>query len=177
MQEIGTITNPERNFRIDSWDDDDGCEAALRDRLWEIERLFRCPEVWQRVWIMQEVSYAPRVALVDDQGGELPWERVDAFFDVDKYIAMSGFPNALHNAFGHHFVLKTSLNRTMACVQILAHQRRLTIKMLQQQQRQQDDDDDDGETPHPDKPSPPSSPASATPKPATRAPWSSPSSA
>lgn len=65
---------------------------------------------------MQEVSFAPRVVLVTGGGAAMPWERVDAFLDVEGYIQRHGFPDAFHEPFSHGYTLKHELIYCLAHV-------------------------------------------------------------
>lgn len=61
--------------------------AALR-------ALFLTPEVWKRVWVMQEVAVARDVILVAGSL-ELPWNV------LDKFLERESPPDAFHKTFGH----------------------------------------------------------------------------
>ncbi|EKG09890.1 Heterokaryon incompatibility [Macrophomina phaseolina MS6] len=156
MESIGTITQLEENFRTaNSYFTYRRSSSALRLRNAKDEApaqpppegwtealaaLFRKPPVWQRVWIMQEVAFAPRVQLVAGGGATLAWERVDAFLDVDRYIAKHGYPDAFHEPFSHGWTLKNELIYCLAHAQILAHQRRIVAGLQQTQQGPQRDE-------------------------------------
>ncbi|KAH7059087.1 heterokaryon incompatibility protein [Macrophomina phaseolina] len=156
MESIGTITQLEENFRTaNSYFTYRRSSSALRLRNAKDEApaqpppegwtealaaMFRKPPVWQRVWIMQEVAFAPRVQLVAGGGATLAWERVDAFLDVDRYIAKHGYPDAFHEPFSHGWTLKNELIYCLAHAQILAHQRRIVAGLQQTQQGPQRDE-------------------------------------
>ncbi|KAL1628595.1 hypothetical protein SLS56_005827 [Neofusicoccum ribis] len=139
MKTIGTITQLEEKFvrwRRHLYVSDSPETQHQLPKDWEerLRDLFQMPEVWRRVWIMQEVSFAPRVVLVAGDA-TMPWEDIDAFLDVDRYIEKHGFPDAFHEAFSHEWSLKTTFNNTLAHAQILAHQRRIVAATKQQQQQ------------------------------------------
>lgn len=148
MERLGSITELENNFcnrEYYGWHGDDfipseEIEKKVPERRppkgWTkaLAAIFRKPQVWQRVWIMQEVSFAPRVVLVTGGGATMPWERVDAFLDVEGYIQRHGFPDAFHEPFSHGYTLKHELIYCLAHAQILAHQRRITASLQKNQQ-------------------------------------------
>ncbi|KAL1637312.1 hypothetical protein SLS58_009403 [Diplodia intermedia] len=142
MDGIGTITELEESIsasfsRGNNWEDkapDDLLDEQFGNWTGTLNKLFREPQVWQRVWIMQEVSLAPRVVLVAGRA-TLPWERIDDFLDVDRHIAAYGFPDAFHRPFGHSWTLKGELNYCLARAQILAHQRRICAQQQQQSEK------------------------------------------
>ncbi|GME46451.1 heterokaryon incompatibility protein [Neofusicoccum parvum] len=141
MKTIGTITQLEEKFvrwrrRFCDSDSPETQDQLPKDWQERLRDLFQTPEVWRRVWIMQEVSFAPRVVLVAGDA-TMPWEDIDAFLDVDRYIEKHGFPDAFHEAFSHEWSLKTTFNNTLAHAQILAHQRRIVAATKKQQQKQQ----------------------------------------
>ncbi|OJD38950.1 heterokaryon incompatibility protein [Diplodia corticola] len=141
METIGTITRLEKSVRED-FSSYYSLEEALNEPPGDwagiLEKLFRKPPVWQRVWIMQEVSLAPRVVLVAGCA-TLPWERIDDFLDVDNHIAAYGLPDAFHTPFGHSWTLRRQLEYCLAHAQILAHQRRICAQQQAAQSEQQDD--------------------------------------
>ena len=96
--------------------------------IWEtkpvIEKFFRHAPVWNRVWIVQEVAFAPQVLLVAGHS-TLPWEEVERFLDVDEYIRNSGIPDAFHDAWSHQDSMEEFLKDTFWQPQIFAHQRRV----------------------------------------------------
>lgn len=106
----------------------------------DISALLGKPRVWKRVWIMQEVAFAPRVVLVSGNA-TLSWDRVEEFLDAENYIREYGFPDAFHGPFSHGMgSLRDVLTYYLASAQILAHQRRIAAAVMQQQPQQDDDD-------------------------------------
>ncbi|KAF9630693.1 Heterokaryon incompatibility [Lasiodiplodia theobromae] len=112
-------------------------EKSLEQQWFEaISALLGKPKVWKRVWIMQEVSFAPRVVLVSGNA-TLPWDRVEEFLDAENYIRKYGFPDAFHGPFSHGMgsSLRDVLTFYLASAQILAHQRRIAAAMQQPPQQ------------------------------------------
>lgn len=112
-------------------------EKSLEQQWFEaISALLGKPQVWKRVWIMQEVSFAPRVVLVSGNA-TLPWDHVEEFLDAENYIRQYGFPDAFHGPFSHGMgSLRDVLTFYLASAQILAHQRRIAAAMMQQPPQQ-----------------------------------------
>ncbi|KAF4536436.1 Heterokaryon incompatibility protein [Lasiodiplodia theobromae] len=125
-------TDVEPIWRKTGWKREKGLEQQWFEA---ISALLGKPKVWNRVWIMQEVSFAPRVVLVSGNA-TLPWDRVEEFLDAENYIRKYGFPDAFHGPFSHGMEpLRDVLTFYLASAQILAHQRRIAAAMQQPPQQ------------------------------------------
>jgi hypothetical protein len=78
-------------------------------------------EVWNRLWVMQELSLAPKIQLVAGRQ-TLDWEVVTRFLGDTPYA------DAFHGTFSHGLV-STIASRTFRRVQAIDHQRRLLSDM------------------------------------------------
>ena len=94
-----------------------------RDSLKPVAALFSKPRLWERVWIMQEVSFAPTVLLVAGHA-TMPWEEVEGFLDTDRYIRIYGVPDAYHTPMAHGSGIHGHFGKAITYPHILAHQRR-----------------------------------------------------
>ncbi|KAI0865835.1 heterokaryon incompatibility protein-domain-containing protein [Xylaria cubensis] len=89
---------------------------------WDALRsLFVEPDIWHRVWVMQEMACAPKILLV--LGGEsLEWEVIASFLDSE------GYPDAYHGPF-HHNDYEYWINETFGHIQVIEHQRRVSREL------------------------------------------------
>lgn len=92
-------------------------QSISRGDWYDLQGVFRTPEVWYRVWIMQEIACAPTVLLV--YGAKIVnWDLIEAFLDSDDC------PDAYHGPFYHDDYL-TLINQTFMTIQVIAHQRKM----------------------------------------------------
>ncbi|KEY70831.1 hypothetical protein S7711_08531 [Stachybotrys chartarum IBT 7711] len=73
--------------------------------------------VWKRIWIMQELSRAPRILLVAKRTS-LDWDRISGFLGDTPYA------DAFHATFSHGYA-GPMMRRIFHNVQIVDHQRRI----------------------------------------------------
>ncbi|KAH7324421.1 heterokaryon incompatibility protein-domain-containing protein [Stachybotrys elegans] len=97
---------------------DDAPERALlsykeQDNLYAF---LKQPVVWHRLWVMQEISIAPKVLLVFGPH-TLEWDVVSNFLGDEPYA------DAFHGTFGHGTL--QSITRYFDLVQTIDHQRRV----------------------------------------------------
>ncbi|RDW56869.1 heterokaryon incompatibility protein [Coleophoma crateriformis] len=86
--------------------------------------LFAELAVWKRVWIVQEIAFAPSVLLVAGHS-TLLWEKVEDFLDADAYVERYGIPDAFHGPFSHDISIRSWASGAIAYPQIMSHQRRV----------------------------------------------------
>ncbi|CAH0043759.1 unnamed protein product [Clonostachys solani] len=88
------------------------------DEQWALESAFDYPDVLQRLWVMQELSLAPKVQLVAGRH-TLDWDVVSDFLGDTPYA------DAFHGTFSHGSVAQISYYM-FEKVQIIDHQRRIS---------------------------------------------------
>ena len=59
-----------------------------------LQTIFRWPKLWTRVWIMQEISYAPRVLIIAGTCS-MSWDI------LTKFLENKGDPDAFHGPYPH----------------------------------------------------------------------------
>ncbi|CAH0021308.1 unnamed protein product [Clonostachys rhizophaga] len=82
-----------------------------------LERVLTFPTVWNRLWVMQELSLAPNIQLV---GGRytLDWDVISGFLGDTPYA------DAFHGTYSHNTV-QPCVGRIFEIVQKIDHQRRI----------------------------------------------------
>ncbi|VUC33961.1 unnamed protein product [Clonostachys rosea] len=82
-----------------------------------LEMVLFSPAVWDRLWVMQELSLAPKIQLV---GGRhtLDWDIISGFLGDTPYA------DAFHGTYSHHTV-QPCVERIFEVVQKIDHQRRI----------------------------------------------------
>ncbi|CAG9975654.1 unnamed protein product [Clonostachys byssicola] len=82
-----------------------------------LERILTFPTVWDRLWVMQELSSAPKIQLV---GGRhtLDWDVISGFLGDTPYA------DAFHATYSHNTV-QPCVGRIFETVQKIDHQRRI----------------------------------------------------
>ncbi|CAG9949909.1 unnamed protein product [Clonostachys rosea f. rosea IK726] len=82
-----------------------------------LERVLTFPTVWNRLWVMQELSLAPKIQLV---GGRytLDWDIISGFLGDTPYA------DAFHGTYSHNSV-QPCVGRIFEIVQKIDHQRRI----------------------------------------------------
>ncbi|VUC21504.1 unnamed protein product [Clonostachys rosea] len=87
------------------------------DEQWALESAFSYPDVLQRLWVMQELSVAPKVQLVAGRH-TLDWDVVSEFLGDTPYA------DAFHGTFSHGTIGRISY-WIFEKVQVIDHQRRI----------------------------------------------------
>ncbi|KAH7314275.1 heterokaryon incompatibility protein-domain-containing protein [Rhexocercosporidium sp. MPI-PUGE-AT-0058] len=100
-------------------DEDDRPEYKLHWKDWRaIQELLVKNPVWKRVWIMQELSLAPKFALTSGKA-ILDWSVIESLLGMDRH-----YTDAFHATFGHGSVSRLASD-TFSTAQIIKSQRKL----------------------------------------------------
>ncbi|KAH6716700.1 heterokaryon incompatibility protein [Leptodontidium sp. MPI-SDFR-AT-0119] len=100
-------------------DEGGGPEYKLSRMDWNaIQELLVRNTVWRRVWIMQEISLAPRVVLTSEKL-TLEWSLIESLLGMGKH-----YTDAFHATFGHGSVSRLA-SETFSTAQIIKSQRKL----------------------------------------------------
>ncbi|KAG4429435.1 hypothetical protein IFR05_015087 [Cadophora sp. M221] len=86
-----------------------------------IQELLVKNHVWRRVWIMQEISLAPRVILTSEKL-TLEWSLIESLLGMGKH-----YTDAFHATFGHGSVSRLASD-TFSTAQIIKSQRKLCLQ-------------------------------------------------
>ncbi|KAL3422617.1 heterokaryon incompatibility protein [Phlyctema vagabunda] len=94
----------------------------LRQQEWRsLAMVFVDLDVWNRVWVMQEISCAPRVVLILGRK-TLDWEILAGF------LGRNNHSDAFHSAF-HHTLYERDAVSTFSGIQVIEHQRDIVRSM------------------------------------------------
>ncbi|ESZ91946.1 hypothetical protein SBOR_7691 [Sclerotinia borealis F-4128] len=128
-ERIEDIVNVEETAQGENSDDDTithsqliGSTAIGRRTFFALACVFVRPNLWKRVWIMQEIAYAPQPVLISGHS-TLPWTALEDFL-----VTVDVFPDAFHETFGHrcyHETFKTAFST----IQAIQHQRLIVKNM------------------------------------------------
>ncbi|RDW56543.1 heterokaryon incompatibility protein [Coleophoma cylindrospora] len=126
MEYYGNLLRLDETLRNYYTDENYGTEKAKEEKKLEnyLQCLFADLAVWKRVWIVQEIAFAPSVLLVAGHS-MLLWEKVEDFLDADAYVEQYGIPDAFHGPFSHDISVRSWANGAIAYPQIMSHQRRV----------------------------------------------------
>lgn len=85
-----------------------------------LKNVFVRPLLWERVWIMQEIAYAPQPVLIAGHS-RLPWTALEKFLNT-----VDTFPDAFHDVFTHGERYHQTFKTTFSTIQAIQHQRMIT---------------------------------------------------
>ncbi|KAK5125466.1 hypothetical protein LTR85_000575 [Meristemomyces frigidus] len=120
MIELGTLSDIDRRFEDPERQEPNPIE--WRHFLAFFEIFQSCP-VWNRIWIMQEVSFAPEVQLLAGHTS-MSWTELEDFLDTEQYVQRYGIPDAFHAPLAHEMRTLKAFSDSIVYPHILAHQRR-----------------------------------------------------
>ncbi|OBT67383.1 hypothetical protein VE03_03077 [Pseudogymnoascus sp. 23342-1-I1] len=87
-------------------------------QVWALRKLFKSSSLWSRIWVMQELAYAPRISLVLPKQ-TLDWDMIDSFLGDAEYA------DAFHMEWGHGTVGPMA-GTTFSKVKTIQNQRAMT---------------------------------------------------
>lgn len=96
----------------------DGRLVLLHKSQSVLDAVFRHPPLWSRIWVMQELSCAPRVVLVAGRS-TLDWDIVANFLGDTPYS------DAFHLVWSHGSLMRAT-SHTFERTQLIHHQRRIS---------------------------------------------------
>ena len=91
------------------------------DDWWALRHLFTHSNIWKRVWVVQEISCAPRVILLAGKS-VMEWDLVERILGSKDY-----YTDAFHSPFSHD--MDTLTSGIFANAQIVKNQRRIFREM------------------------------------------------
>jgi len=129
MSVVRQLVELQRKWKEGGKEAEDGwLERRLSDRIKEadaekLERLLNHESVWKRVWIMQEISCAPKVILRCGYD-TLDWALVEEVIRGGLH-----YTDAFHGAFGHGFDPSKAWVVTFCTAKFIANQREAVTRM------------------------------------------------
>ena len=126
MQNI-TAKNSKTLKNLQDTDQTDGylLQYDTQERL---RAVFDAPTIWKRLWVMQELSLAPRLTLVCEDA-ELDWDCLSALLKDEPYF------DAFHMYMSHWLLQKYSENGTFSFNYPLWEEIFVTVKLIEDQRR------------------------------------------
>ncbi|KAJ4138639.1 hypothetical protein NW768_002489 [Fusarium equiseti] len=129
MQEIAA-KNPETLKEMQDKEVTDGYILKY-GRHYFLRAVFVTPTIWERLWVMQELSLAPRLTLVC-KDAELDWDCLSVLLKDEPYF------DAFHIYRGHAFDYLPVLGEIFVQVKLIEDQRRLSRRTRPAQSRLMD---------------------------------------